>query len=472
MASQQTTAIRLGLGALIVISAYVTVVYEPGLAHARRADSADVESGLRDAIRKLSSPLAHQRRAGALLIERALPRGREQLIAAFEGAPAPAQRAIAVLLLHEGSRASVEAVLERVLRADPVQSTALALAIVRDVESHSLLFKQYKQDPKHFIARMGSRVKGKRAAQAADVFVGLLERAEIEALFLSRISKSGGTGYYRGQYDILKKCINPGRALDVVTSIALDESMPIPGRFTTGPYEYLRKHGASQYELGGMATNAVAELCSPEDAHVVSRIDERRVKLGREIRTERRALERMNNTLARFTDADAFQNRLFDLGAKISEYGEFMTCLYLIDPSMYERDVRRFLSSLRSDYRRVRPIRVSSLPPVILIRVGWYEEAVAAFHRNLRGGSISSDVLNYYNLACAYASWSLEPGNESAADLRRRALACLAISVEKGWRDLDWMEEDRDLDPIRKHAEYRRIVSIIRGHLELSDDRK
>ena len=469
MAISRTPARRIPAVGLMGCIWLIAAFMGPAPALARREGAGDAESTLRKAISKLKSPLAHLRRDGALQIERTLPLGRQQVIAAFEGAPAPAQRAIAVLLLHEGSRASVEAVLERVLKADPVQRTALALAIVRDARSHQLLFDQYKGDPKAFVQRARTRVPGTSAAKAIDEFVGLLERAEIESLFVSRMSKSGGTGYYRGQYDILKSCINPSRALRIVTSIALNESMPIPGRFTTGPYEYLRKHGASPYELGGMATNAVAELCGPDDSDVIARIDERRVKLEREIRSERRALERMNSTIARFTDFDTFTNRVFDLGVKIGEYGEFLTCLYLIDSDTYERDVRRFLISLRVDYNRVRPNRIQSLPPVILIRVGWYEEAVAAFQRNLRGGSNSSDVLNYYNLACAYASWSLEPGDEDARALKHRALMCLSISVEKGWLDLDWMEEDRDLDPIRKDPQYRRIVSTIRKYLELPE---
>jgi tetratricopeptide (TPR) repeat protein len=106
---------------------------------------------------------------------------------------------------------------------------------------------------------------------------------------------------------------------------------------------------------------------------------------------------------------------------------------------------------------------------MVLLRIGRYPEAIQAYREVLdRRPLASQDDRNlahaHYNLACAYASWSLGVEDSAeAADLRGEALRQLTLAVVRGrWSDLGWMEEDRDLDPIRDSPGYRALVEHIR----------
>ena len=76
-----------------------------------------------------------------------------------------------------------------------------------------------------FVAPRGSPADASNARSTPST--ELLERDTVERLFLSRKSKSGGTGVYRGQYDVLL----PHRemALDVCYHILVDRAMRLPG---------------------------------------------------------------------------------------------------------------------------------------------------------------------------------------------------------------------------------------------------
>ena len=62
------------------------------------------------------------------------------------------------------------------------------------------------------------------------------------------------------------------------------------------------------------------------------------------------------------------------------------------------------------------------------------------------------DELTHYNLACAC----------SLAGKPEKALEALEKSVEAGFNDPDHMENDEDLDPIRKLDGYKRILQLCR----------
>ena len=65
---------------------------------------------------------------------------------------------------------------------------------------------------------------------------------------------------------------------------------------------------------------------------------------------------------------------------------------------------------------------------------------------------------DHYNLACAYALWSLEPGEQEPAALRDGRSTTSTRAVNEQWTDVGWMEQDKDLDPIRDTPKYREIV--------------
>ena len=97
----------------------------------------------------------------------------------------------------------------------------------------------------------------------------------------------------------------------------------------------------------------------------------------------------------------------------------------------------------------------------MLLRAGFYEDAIMGY-QELLGWMTSSRASDHYNIACAYALWSLEPGDKEPAVLRGAALRNLDLAVREQWTDVGWMEEDRDLDPIRDTDEYRALVVRVR----------
>ncbi len=66
--------------------------------------------------------------------------------------------------------------------------------------------------------------------------------------------------------------------------------------------------------------------------------------------------------------------------------------------------------------------------------------------------------LVHYNLACSLA-------------LKRRlkdALAVLAKAVELGYRDINWVQEDPDLENLRSHPSYQRLLEDLSAKLQES----
>lgn len=64
----------------------------------------------------------------------------------------------------------------------------------------------------------------------------------------------------------------------------------------------------------------------------------------------------------------------------------------------------------------------------------------------------------HYNLACSLA-------------LKRRlkdALTVLSKAVELGYRDIKWVQEDPDLENLRKHPSYQRLLDDLNAKLQES----
>jgi tetratricopeptide (TPR) repeat protein len=77
-----------------------------------------------------------------------------------------------------------------------------------------------------------------------------------------------------------------------------------------------------------------------------------------------------------------------------------------------------------------------------------YPEAIADY-QNLAELDESSRALAYYNITCAY----------SMTQETEKALAYLEKSVNAGWRDVKHMTQDSDLDPIRNHPKFKKLVA-------------
>ena len=70
-----------------------------------------------------------------------------------------------------------------------------------------------------------------------------------------------------------------------------------------------------------------------------------------------------------------------------------------------------------------------------------------------------SNRFSAYDLACGYARLGegLAPGAESEAALDK-AVAALSQAIALGFRDLNWMNSDSDLDPLRSRPDFRLLM--------------
>ena len=58
----------------------------------------------------------------------------------------------------------------------------------------------------------------------------------------------------------------------------------------------------------------------------------------------------------------------------------------------------------------------------------------------------------HYNLACSLA----------LSKRNRDALRALRHAVQLGYRDLDWMQQDPDLEPLKRHPEFQTLLATLK----------
>jgi hypothetical protein len=271
----------------------------------------------------------------------------------------------------------------------------------------------------------------------------MLDRDEVERAFLARKSRSGHTGFYRGQYEVLR----PQRelALEVCLHIVTDRALRLPGTASAGGYRFLRplKQVIDVWEVRGMALNAILDLALPGDVDLVRRLDDYMNELS----------ERPEGDL----DGDVEREALLD---------DLLATLYRLAPTRYDRRLRMRVAEL--DEQGAWSRRNRSEAAQLALRAGWYDQAVRLYQRLVRGSE--SPANDHYNLACAYASWALEPGAQDPENLKRAALVHLTRAVEGKWTDIAWMDQDRDLDPIRGTPEFAALRQRILERIGLPEE--
>lgn len=396
-----------------------------------------VAEGLAD----LRSPFAAVREAAVARLVALGPAARAPVLAAFSAAPAGTREPFARVLAADGTKEALDALLAGLLGLEePSDVVAVRRALVEHAD------------------RVAEGVRAWRGADGtvppaiADL-ARILDRARIEKVFTSRKSRSGGTGYYRGQYDALL----PWRkqALSLCLSIVEDVEPVEPGRAPLGRYRFVNRPDmlVEPYEIREMAANAVGELVRRGDDEEFRRIHRIYARF-REAYDARRdewpppaeddLMDSLLATLYRHRD---------DVPAGSGESREPP----MDPPDAYDQQVERRALELR--------MVQSSLASAagFLLRLGKYREAIDEYRSALRRDSVSVAV-PHYNIACAYANWSLEPDTDPsvAANYRRRALDYLRSAVEHGYLDWPWMEQDRDLDPIRSEAGYDRLIASVK----------
>jgi hypothetical protein len=397
-----------------------------------------VEGALRD----VASPWLTVREAAVVRLEALVADpaagARERVIAAFRRAPEGSREPLARVLAGDGSRPALAALLDELPRSrDPADGAAIRYALVRHAE------------------RVAEGVRAWRAEHgktppAVEDLERLLLRARLEARFLSRKSRSGSTGYYRGQYDDLL----PDRqaALELVLAVLEDREprrLRRPGEVPTGVFRFLRPPGflVTKWEARAMAVNAVGELLRKEDVAEIRRLHAYLVRLGPELPLLRdRNMPGPDDDLYDATLAILYRMRR-DVPA-----GSGDEDLPHDPEEWYAETADRRLAELESLSRG------TDSAAVLALRMGRYPMALEYYRDVIRGGVMLA--MAYYNVACVHANWSLEEGlaERQRADNRALAVRSLALAVSHGYVDWPWMEQDRDLDPIRGDPLYKALL--------------
>ncbi|MDA1194495.1 MAG: HEAT repeat domain-containing protein [Planctomycetota bacterium] len=423
------------------------------------------------ALEDLDSPLLGARERAVERLVTLLPGSRAGVIRALEGSSWAVKIQLVEVLGRDGSEEAVTALVGQLVRADEAQALRIRGVLVRDAGASARLLAAWRRDPDGFM-QGAAGVSGVRRLQE---LIALLRRAEIEEKFLSRKSKSGSTGNYRGQYDILKgEGLEPGYreyALEVVANIAIDRALRTPGLYRTGIYEFLRTNYVDEWEFRSMALNAVAELCTPDDEEILEHLEQLRIRVAiKRMQLEARYVELVDRH--GYSDK-VTEDALFEWNDVLGDYLDVVACLYIVLPTRYDTRVREFIRDIENaSWPNPQPLYPSSLIAGLQIRCGWYRDAISSYELAMREGG--SRAFGYYNQACAYASWSTKAGLSERERERNldSALMRLDRAAEAGWSDVGWMDEDRDLDPLREHRRsgYDDISKRIKVRYALEDD--
>ena len=396
------------------------------------------------ALPRLGSQFLAERDQAVLDLIRLLPGSRDAVLEAFPTADRATRPLLVRVLAADGSKASIDALL-RALPATDDSATAMAIeqSLVDHAEEVGPVVKAWR-DP-------SGRLPPRIAELAA-----LLQRARIESLFLSRKSKSGGTGSYPGQFDVLRA--DRKDAIEICLAILTDRAFKLPGTFLPlGAYQWLRAPPfvVERSELRGMAVNAIAELATAGDAGVIERLEGYHDALEREIALEERRAD-LRRRLFFGGNAAIVQKALLD--------SVIATLARLRPDPWHDRAVER-IAELEREFSQ------TDDAAALALRLGDYGRAERLYFKLRRSGETA---LASYNLACAYARWALEiergggaKSDRSPADLRGRALTALETAVDAGYPDWEWMTQDRDLDPIHDDPRFAVLVERMKAPFRL-----
>lgn len=109
----------------------------------------------------------------------------------------------------------------------------------------------------------------------------------------------------------------------------------------------------------------------------------------------------------------------------------------------------RFLEGVRR--RLPNNLQVLQALGHLYTRAGRYTEGLAV---DLRLVDLQPhDPINWYNLACSCA----------LTGMRSVALASLALAIDLGYKDADWMLQDEDLASLRQDPSFKELVDIARA---------
>lgn len=414
---------------LLLLLALLGGAWTPPAAAAPREgeEPAGPDGALALELARLASPLRGERMEAEAALARRLPGAREVLAQAFERGDEALQTALAEVLAHDDSPRLLHLLVEAWRSGGEALASRARDGLLRQAEAAAAALASFQP------------AAGRPQLRPVAELAALLERDTVERAFLARKSGSGSTGYYRGQYAPLARW--RATALEVCLHIVMDQALRIPGGSGAGGYRMVRPMGRviDTWELRGMALNAVQDLATGEDAEVVRRLDAYLRELASRPEGE--------------DDGDIEREVLHD---------DLLATLYRLDPRRYDAELRQRVAELEGTRGWSRRGRAEAAQ--LALRAGWFDRAVRLYRSQL--SSSLSPAHDHYNLACAYALWSLEPGRQEPEALRRTALEHLARAVDLGWTDVSWTEQDGDLAPLRESDAYRALVARMKAGLE------
>jgi hypothetical protein len=403
---------------------------------ARASGGGEAEPSLAEeaahALSALESPFLQEREEGVSDLIRLGAVARPLVAKAFDGARPETKRLLVRVWAADASPESLDRLLTLLPQADPALATAIQRALIEHAEAVEPRVRAYRD--------AGGQVPS-RIAELEE----LLRRARVERIFVSRKSRSGTTGYYRGQFDALL----PDREMALKTTfhILANRSMKVPGEYPSGTYRYLRKVPTyEEAELRLMAANAVAELVRPEDEAILKDLEALFSQFEEELQGNVRA-----NTIV-----DSLDDVVLVTLARVGEDGRGRTPF---------GGGETWQAVLEDRLERLEKNDPDERLPGLLLRAHRYKSAVQVYETRLETHDLSPS-LTFYNMACAYAMWSREPGVRDAASLRAEAMRNLKHAVEKGYLDWPWMEQDRDLDPVRDLPAYAALLAEVKKGFE------
>jgi len=261
-------------------------------------------------------------------------------------------------------------------------------------------------------------------------------RWKVEAAFAGLKSRSGRTGHFTGQYKALKPYL-PG-AVEVMWAIARDRSWPQPGEASGEGYRPL--HPAMlDYELDERRTLAAysfGELIDKNDF-----VWKRKLL---ELFYEYWAKHSELHPIEKLAIAPAIAYSLHDLG----------------DP----RPADRYITYLR---RKARHLTFEGLQAMwdlgyAYMRIGEFDKGEDWYKKVIRLQDDWGRGVACYNLACHFAVRAAsEP--KQAKFFKWKSLEWLETAIEQhNFIDWVWMDEDGDLNAIRKEPRYIALRDALR----------
>lgn len=394
---------------------------------------------------RLDAPYLEDRADAAARLSATLPETRATLVAAFRAASGTRKAALAAILAEDTGAETVAALLDAYETTD---DPAVLAAIWRGLLRHGDALEAALDARKDRKGEAAARLLGLR---------GLRRRARIETLFLAKKSRSGLTGYYRGQFDDLR--VDREMALRVLFGVLRDRAIEGPGRpkwsFPTGSYVFLSEPPGiwMQSEIRGLAANAVGELITRDDAFHLEELGRIHEELTDVAQVKRLALRRRNFPPVSVEDelADVVLTALARHAPDAVSPGP--------DGEPWRKTLDARVRTLLNFDREV------GSAAALCLRMGDYRKAIDLYGRELTQQDRQNTAYPYYNIACAWAMWSreIEAENPSkAAEYRSFGLSNLRRSVDAGYPDWPWMEQDRDLDALRADPRYAALLARVK----------